>query len=247
MNLTILSWNIHKGFSILNSFELFNMKEALREMNADVIFLQEVCEKNDKLARKSPRWPSEAQFEFLADSYWPHFAYGKNALYPHGNHGNAILSKYPLLSWHNLDLTFHRFEQRGLLHATIQPVELKRPLHLFTTHINLFHYHRLRQIDRIAQYIKENMNEQEPFILGGDFNDWTIQLTNPLNEMLGVKEAAYSLTYRHLKTFPAFAPLLPLDRFYVRSLKPLKAHVLKGGPWNQLSDHLPIVVEVEIF
>jgi signal transduction histidine kinase len=74
---------------------------------ADVVFLQEIHGEHKGHQANLQDWPNEAQFEYLADSIWHHHAYGKNAVYPEGHHGNAILSKYPIKRWDNLDLTLH--------------------------------------------------------------------------------------------------------------------------------------------
>jgi endonuclease/exonuclease/phosphatase family metal-dependent hydrolase len=38
----------------------------------------------------------------------------------HGEHGNALLSRWPVLTHQHEDMSDHRFEQRGLLHVEIQ-------------------------------------------------------------------------------------------------------------------------------
>ena len=48
------------------------------------------------------------------------------------------------------------------------------------------------------------------------------------------------------RTFPAAFPLLPLDRIYQRGFAVKSAKVLKGRPWTQLSDHAPIIAELEL-
>ena len=55
------------------------------------------------------------QHDFLAEGVWPNTAYGGNAIYDHGHHGNAILSRFPILSSHNQDISELRFERRGML------------------------------------------------------------------------------------------------------------------------------------
>jgi hypothetical protein len=60
------------------------------------------------------------QHEFIADSVWHEVAYGKNAVSHHGHHGNAVLSRYPIIAHENLDISAHAFESRGLLHCTIR-------------------------------------------------------------------------------------------------------------------------------
>jgi hypothetical protein len=56
---------------------------------------------NDTHARRHGTWPLEPQHEFLADQMWQDHAYGRNAIYDAGEHGNAILSRFPILRWEN--------------------------------------------------------------------------------------------------------------------------------------------------
>ncbi|MGZ3709925.1 MAG: endonuclease/exonuclease/phosphatase family protein, partial [Bdellovibrionota bacterium] len=64
------------------------MRDALRAERADLVFLQEVLGEHEIHSRTVQGWPAGPQFEFLADELWPHFAYGKNAAYSAGHHGN---------------------------------------------------------------------------------------------------------------------------------------------------------------
>lgn len=73
------------------------MRNTIQKYRVDLVLLQEVVGKHEK------HTPTTSQFEFLADGVWPHFAYGKNAVYDEGHHGNAILSLYPIVEWKNLD------------------------------------------------------------------------------------------------------------------------------------------------
>ena len=109
--LSVLTYNMHKGFSGdgRRNFVLPRMREALAASAADVVFLQEAQGEHRQHAVRVEQWPAASQFEFIADSLWPHHAYGKNALYDHGHHGNAILSCYPLLEWENVDVSPYPF------------------------------------------------------------------------------------------------------------------------------------------
>ena len=90
MKLKILSYNIHKGFTVSNKkFILEGIRFALRELDPDILFLQEVLGDHKTNQIYIPDW--ETQFEYLADENWLHHAYGKNAVYTEGHHGNAIL------------------------------------------------------------------------------------------------------------------------------------------------------------
>ncbi|MDZ4084170.1 MAG: endonuclease/exonuclease/phosphatase family protein, partial [Bdellovibrionales bacterium] len=112
-HLNILTYNIHKGFDLTQRFVLESIRENIRAVHADVVFLQEVQAEHAGNFKKINGWPKD-QLEFLADEIWPHFAYGKNAVYQNGHHGNAILSKFPIQTFENIDISNNRFERRGI-------------------------------------------------------------------------------------------------------------------------------------
>lgn len=246
MNLRILSYNIHKGFNKWgSSFVLPQIRKAIRSTDADLVLLQEVVGENAKHKRNIELWPEESQFEFLANDVWPHYSYGKNAVYTERNHGNAILSRYPITAWSQVNLTNHRFEQRGLLHCEINWLPNEKTVHVLNVHLDLLHRGRVKQVQEILKYAKK-LADDEPLVLGGDFNDWSCQLTRPLNSELQIKESFVELYGRHAITFPSPKPLLSLDRVYARGLVPQTATVLTGHPWDYLSDHYPLLVELKI-
>ncbi|MEE4465120.1 EEP domain-containing protein, partial [Azotobacter chroococcum] len=89
-SLHLLTVNTHKGFTAFNRrFILHELREAVRDVSADLVFLQEVLGTHERHARRQRNWPETPQYEFLADSMWGDFAYGRNAVYPDGDHGNA--------------------------------------------------------------------------------------------------------------------------------------------------------------
>ena len=102
----VLTVNIHKGFTFFNrKFILNELREAVRSVGADVVFLQEVTGSHLKHAEKFDNYTDAPHYEFLADSIWPQFAYGRNAVYTNGHHGNALLSKFPIVRFENLDVS----------------------------------------------------------------------------------------------------------------------------------------------
>jgi endonuclease/exonuclease/phosphatase family metal-dependent hydrolase len=237
-SLRILSYNIHKGFSLDQRFVLGKIKDAIHRTKADLVFLQEVVGENSNHSEKFSDWPVEPQLEFIADSLWPHFAYGKNAIYTEGHHGNAIMSRHPILQFENIDISNNRFERRGLLHATIKPIEPNaREIHAICVHLDLFENGRVHQINRIIKRIHEHVPDSAPLIIAGDFNDWRENASPILEERLGVKEVYRSLHGRHAKSFPAWFPFLCLDRVYARGMTGIEASCFTASPWSQLSDH----------
>lgn len=246
MTIRLMSFNIHKGFSLFGQkFMLHELRSALRQIDVDVVLLQEVVGDNQRLRNQISSWPLASHFEFLADSVWPHYSYGRNAVFTYKDHGNAILSKFPIVKSENLNLTMHRFERRGLQHAEIELPDSGQILHVFNTHLDLLHFNRLRQLDKIVSRIAAHAGPSDaPLILAGDFNDWGGELTERLEVSLGLKESFITHTGIHAKSFPSFLPMMTLDRIYIRNMKVRLAQVLTGPPWNELSDHLPLHVEL---
>ena len=186
-NLKILTYNIHKGFNSTNRrFVLHSIKDVLKQIDADIVFLQEIHGERSISKNRFDDWPTNSQFEFLADSIWHHHAYGNNAVYRAGHHGNAILSKYPIVEWENIDVSLMRTASRSLLHATIEVPGITKKLHLICVHLGLFNMEREMQLSTLAKRIDSNVPHTEPLIIAGDFNDWRGKAERHLTAELGV-------------------------------------------------------------
>ena len=263
MKLRIVTYNIHKGVSTLGSRpRIHALKQALTALQADIVFLQEVQGRHDLLAlRHSGSWPSQGQHEYLAEDH-QHSAYGMNAVYDHGHHGNALLSSFPIVSAFNHDVSDHAFESRGILHCVLKIAE--QEVHCYVIHLGLFAGSRLRQTQSLIAAVESTAPRNAPLLIAGDFNDWTNALSNSLRERLGVYEvfdrrlssrsfgdylrrlSGRGLRKSPARTFPSAMPVLQLDRIYVRGFEISQASVLHGASWARLSDHAPIVAELTL-
>jgi endonuclease/exonuclease/phosphatase family metal-dependent hydrolase len=247
LKLRIVTINIHKGFSWGNRrFILHRLREAIRSVEADIVFLQEVVGKNSAQAQKHPTWPDQGQHEFLADSVWNYFAYGKNAFYPDGHHGNAILSKFPFLRSEQIDTSTNSFEQRGFLYCAVIIPDRPHPLHCLCIHQGLFAVSRRKQLRIQSDYISRYIPRDAPVIMAGDFNDWRGQDVDDFALLLGMKDAAIEANGRKARTFPARIPFLPLDRIYIRGLTAKNSTTFYRGIWKKLSDHAALFIESEL-
>jgi endonuclease/exonuclease/phosphatase family metal-dependent hydrolase len=243
----VLSYNIHKGLGVGNrAFTLPHIRDALRALQPDILFLQEVLGQHDKHASRFHGWPTLPQSDFLAEGAWPHAAYGKNAIYSHGHHGNAILSKYPIVEFENIDISTNAFESRGILHAVIQLPGKSPPLHCMCVHLNMLRKGRDAQLKQLCWRVMKSVSEHEPLIVAGDFNDWQESATKRLFDDIGVKEVFLDLLGSHASTFPSAFPLLRLDRVYARGVHALGGEILNGPPWDALSDHAPLLAHLEL-
>ncbi|MBB4862178.1 endonuclease/exonuclease/phosphatase family metal-dependent hydrolase [Pseudomonas nitritireducens] len=239
--LRVLTVNTHKGFNAFNRrFILHELRDAVRATSADLVFLQEVHGEHQLHAERQPDWPPRPQYEFLADSMWPAFAYGRNAVYPEGHHGNALLSRLPIRRWDNRDVSVAGTEERGLLHAQIELPD-GRDLHAVCVHLGLHESQRQQQLRLLCSLVDE-LPADAPVLVAGDFNDWRCRAGAVLAGC-GL-QAAFPEPGGAPRSFPARWPLLRLDRIYVRHLKVTLSEVLHRKPWPHLSDHLPLLAEV---
>jgi endonuclease/exonuclease/phosphatase family metal-dependent hydrolase len=213
------------------------LRDSLRALNADIIFLQEVVGEHKGHGARFENWPESPQYEFLADSIWTDFAYGKNAVYDEGHHGNAILSRYPIVRWDNVDVSAHRFESRGLLHCEIGIPQWRENLHCICVHLGLFKRGRSRQLQLLERHIEELVPKDAPLVIAGDFNDWREMASRVLAQRLALAEVFELTEGRSARTFPATLPLFRLDRIYVRGFHIERAQVHQGHPWSKISDH----------
>jgi endonuclease/exonuclease/phosphatase family metal-dependent hydrolase len=240
-SLRVATYNIHKGFSVTPLFNrrltIHELRDKLHKLDADIVFLQEVHGLHEHHARRYHNWPAAPQYEFLADTIWSDFAYGRNAVYDAGHHGNAVLSRFPILNWDNQDISSHRFESRGLLHCEITIPGWDEPLHCVCVHLGLRSRERSRQLEKLRQRIERLVPPDAPLIVAGDFNDWRHHATRELAQPLNLYEVFELVRGRPARTFPAAFPVIALDRIYVRGFQVPTAHVHHGRSWGRVSDH----------
>ena len=245
-HLRVATYNIAKGVRGLGRgkrLEIHNLGLAVESFDADLVFLQEVRAFNARESRRFQRtsfgWPEQGQAEFLAPEGYD-VAYRTNAVTRHGEHGNALLSRWPIGDVGHHDVSDHRFEQRGLLHVPVQWQGMA--VHAVVCHFGLVHASRVRQVARLAAFIEEHVPKHEMLVVAGDFNDWSERLDTPM-AAIGLMRGD-ALAGRKL-TFPSLAPVFSLDRFYLRGLRCVSTMVPRGLVWARMSDHLPLVAELE--
>jgi len=245
--LRVLTVNTHKGFALFNRrFVLRELRDAVRRVGADLVFLQEVQGVHHARSRRVVGWPKVPHYEFLADQIWSDFAYGRNAVYPDGDHGNALLSKYPIVRHRNYEISIGPHERRGLLHCVVQPTGDGLQLHAICVHLGLREAHRRKQIDKLCAVIRTQVPAEAPLVVAGDFNDWRHRAHEPLRHCDGLSEVFVQAHGRAARTFPARFPFLALDRIYVRNACAHAPLALPRRPWSRLSDHAPLAAELQL-
>lgn len=238
--LQVLTVNTHKGFNPFNRrFILPELREAVRSVGADLVFLQEVLGSHSLHAARLPSHAGAA----IRVSGRQHVA----AVRLRAQRG---VSRRPPWQCRALQASDPRPPQprrlgggqreRGLLHAVI---DIGRPLHAVCVHLGLREAQRQRQLQLLCELVA-GLPEREPVVVAGDFNDWR-QRADRLLAGCGLREVFVGAQGRPARSFPARWPVLPLDRIYLRNARGRQPRILSRRPWSHLSDHLPLAVEVE--
>ncbi len=257
MKIRAATYNICKGVTgIAGRSRVHAVRLALHQIDADIVFLQEVQDRHDRLAGGQTHRPSATQLDFLATSGYGHTAYGINAVYPHGHHGNAILSRYPITSYANHDISDHVLERRGMLHAVVEAGQ-GPALHVICVHLGLVKGSRLRQARLISDFVEQEIPARAPLIIAGDFNDWQRRVDGVLRTRLALAEVSdadepgwldrwmpWRKRHPAARTFPSAAPWLRLDRIYLRGMQVHQTQVPRGRAWTRRSDHVPLIADL---
>ncbi len=248
--LRVATYNIHKGVRGVGPrkrLEIHNLGLGIEALDADLVFLQEVRLNNSRDQRHFARtwfgWPEGGQADFLAPEGYA-VAYRTNAFTRHGEHGNALLSRWELGDIAHHDVSDHRFEQRGLLHV---PVSWNgRTVHAVVVHFGLAHRSRMRQVLRLADFVTAHVPAGELLVVAGDFNDWSERLDGPMHDVGLHRAVVPGARAQQRLTFPSRVPVFAMDRIYSRGLICRSTAVPRGSSWARMSDHLPLLADLEL-
>lgn len=237
----LLSYNIHKGFGGTDRrYRLQRVIDVIRAEQADLICLQEV----DFDVRRSNH---DDQPAILADALRANVClYQLN--HPHrggtgGGYGNLLLSRWPLLSQHQVSLRHHRRKNRGAQVVVVQTPE--GPLHLVNWHLGLREHERRWQAGHLLAHPAFQQSAHLPTLIVGDFNDWRNTLGKHHFDAHGFVQATAPVG--RFRSFPAFFALASLDKAYHKGgVRIAHAAVARHKLARRASDHLPLVVDFHL-
>lgn len=233
--ISIGSYNIHSCIGLDRRRSPSRIASVLKELDCDIYALQEVD--NEPGAEEDSE-----QLEYLSRAMQMAAVPGLRIVRHSGAYGNALLTRFPVLSVHRHDLSYGNwFEPRGAL-----DVELDvggRALRVIATHLGLSRSERRFQWQQLLAAIAASPPDH-PTIVLGDMNEWFPRSAtlrdahNILGEAIAPPE------------FPSFAPFLALTRIWVRPVQAIvSVKVHKSAASRRASDHLPLraVIDVEHF
>jgi len=238
-SLRIVTYNVHRCRGIDNRERPSRIVEVLREIDADVIALQEVLSIPDATKEKN-------QAGFIAEQLGLNHVAGENRKFKGGSYGNVVLSRFPLRLVRNHDISVRARERRGCLHTDVD-VAGAETVHVFNVHLGTAYLERRHQGRRLVEEeILSNRELTGARIMLGDFNEWTRGLTTRLLRA-HLKSVDVKNYLQRAKTFPGFLPILHLDHIYFEDkleLTGLTVHRTRKA--LLASDHLPLVADFKV-
>ncbi len=238
MGVRIMSWNIHGMRGRDGRSDPERVALVIEEARADVAGLQEVGALSGPGDLLDPAG-TLSRLTGLAQ------AYGLTELRGGYPYGNCILSRFPIAATRSYDLSVPRREKRGCLRADVDLGAFA--LHVFNCHLGLDRRERRRQAAQLLSAdILRDTALAYPLVLVGDFNAWSSRSTVPRWIRRQLADAAVLTRSTHA-TFPAVLPMLRLDRAYVGPAVSVLACTVHDSQLARLaSDHLPVVIEIDL-
>jgi endonuclease/exonuclease/phosphatase family metal-dependent hydrolase len=235
-SLRIVTYNVHRCRGIDNRERPARIVDVLREIDADVIALQEVLSISGAAREKD-------QARFIAEELAVNHVAGENRTLKGGSYGNVVLSRFPLRLVRNHDISVRARERRGCLHTDVD-VEGADTVHVFNVHLGTAYLERRHQGRRLVEEeILSNQELKGARIMLGDFNEWTRGLTTRLLRA-HLKSVDVKNYLQRAKTFPGFLPVLHLDHIYFEDRLELRGLTVHRSRKALLaSDHLPLVAD----
>jgi endonuclease/exonuclease/phosphatase family metal-dependent hydrolase len=250
--LRVVTWNVHGCVGADRRFDPGRVAVALDALAPDVALLQEVGDSRGV-------HPPIDQATAIANALGLTCAVGITMPREPFGYGNATLSRYPVLDSETFDLSVRGREPRACLRVVVGRDELR--LVTLNVHLGLGAGERRHQLRilvdaalagalgparggwfRRARPIGEVPSVA--LVMGGDFNDFP---PGPVSRTFGERLLDAGARLPLQRTFPASRPLLRLDRVYVsHAVHVIATRVDRSPAARAASDHLPVVVEVEV-
>src|SRR4029079_3534431 len=202
VDVRIAPYNIHRCRGMDRRTMPSRVADVIRELNADVVALQEVIGAGPNGAGQAEEIGAALGMGWVMASV----RHLRNHLF-----GNVILRRFPIAHHSQFDLSWRTCEARACQRADLD-VGGGAALHLYNVHLGTAVLARRSQATRLAAFVHDERVEGPKVILG-DFNEWMRGLaTTPLNSLFESIDI-----YAHLKrrrTYPGIFPMVHLDHIY---------------------------------
>lgn len=230
----VVTYNIHRSRGMDRRTRPQRIADVLREVNADVIALQEVVGAGTSGVNQIEEIGAALGMGWVMAS----------ARQLRGHHfGNVVLSRFPVIHHAQHDLSWKSCEERCL-----QRVDLNvhgQTLHIYNVHLGTAILERRYQAQRLEKIVCDR-HVAGPKLVLGDFNEWMKGLTTSLlSTRLKSVDLGKYLTRK--RTYPGLFPVVHLDHIYYEGqLEVVGVELLRSRLALVASDHLPLVADIRI-
>jgi len=233
MRVRLMTYNIHHAEGLDGKVDVDRIAAVIKAARPDIVCLQEVD-------RNLPRTGRVDIASRLAAQLSMRGVFGLNHRFQGGDYGNATLTRFEIVDRENIGLPGSSgAEPRGCLRTTLRVGQ--QLIDVLNTHLGLQEAERKGQAAAILQHARDL-----PTLLAGDMNE---DAKGPaLAALLGrfedtdMKNAGAE---RH--TYPTNAPNVKIDFVLASDLaNVLSSRVLVEPATAVASDHLPVVVDLEV-
>ncbi len=238
-SLRFVTYNIHKGRGLDRRVRIERIARILREINPDVIALQEVLSFDG-------RKPEDHQARFIAGELGFHYQIGENRKLSGGAYGNVTLSRFPIVFCRNYDITQRGREERGCLRTDIR-IGSGQTLHIYNLHLGTAYTERRYQAHRLVDHeILKGEGKKGARIILGDFNEWIAGLASRLFhshfQCIRIRPV-----FGKSRSYPGILPFMHLDHIYYDGKVELeRVEILRNLRTLVASDHLPIIADFRL-
>lgn len=235
LDIRIATYNVHRCRGMDRRTRPSRIAEVIREMDADVIALQEVIGAGPSGIDQAEEIGAAVGMGWVMHSV---------RQLRHHQFGNVVLSRYPIVHHGHYDLSWRTCEERACQRADLD-LGAGALLHIYNVHLGTAVLERRYQAGRLAAFVHDH-RIKGPKVILGDFNEWMKGLaTKTLSSLFKSIDIVEHLKRR--RTYPGIFPMLHLDHIYyegdvtVRSMELVRTRKALIA-----SDHVPLVANFRI-
>ena len=230
----IATYNIHRCRGMDRRVVPQRIVDVLREIDADVIALQEVIGAGPVGAGQAEEIGAGLGMGWVMNCV--------RTLRQH-QFGNVVLSHYPIVHHSSYDLSWRTCEARNCQRADLDING--RVLHVYNVHLGTAVLERRYQAGRLAAFVHDR-RVTGPKIILGDFNEWMKGLaTKTLSSLFESVDISQHLKRR--RTYPGLFPVVHLDHiYYDGKVEVMGVEMPRTRQALMASDHLPLVATFRV-
>ena len=235
VDLRVATYNIHRCRGMDRRTMPSRVADVIRELNADVVALQEVIGAGPNGAGQAEEIGAALGMGWVMASV----RHLRNHLF-----GNVVLSRFPIVHHSQYDLSWRTCEPRACQRVDLE-IAPGKTLHVYNVHLGTAVLERRYQAPRLASYVHDR-RVTGPKIMLGDFNEWMRGLaTKTLSSLFESIDIRAHL--RRRRTYPGIFPVLHLDHIYYEGqVEVRKLSMPRTRLALMASDHLPLVADLRI-